>query len=221
MKFSPDTIALLKNFSTINPMILIEKGSTIATRTVLGSIYAYAEVPEDFKDPMAIHDLPQFLNVFTMFKDPSLDLTNGRQALIRDGKTTVNYTFSEPSLMKPVPKNVNLPSTVTEFELPAAQLQQILRAADVMTLPEIYVRGDGHSLTMGATDSQTPSSNSFNVDIGETKATFTALIRRENFKHLSRDYRVTITPQFSKFESIDNAAIKVTYYVAFEERSKF
>lgn len=221
MKFTPDTIAVLKNFSTINPMILIEKGSVIATRTVLGSIYAYAEVSEDFKDPMAINDLPQFLNVFTMFKDPTLDLSHGRQAIIRDGRTTVNYTFAEPSLMKPVPKNINLPTPVTEFELSAAQLQQVLRACDVMTLPEVYVKGDGHTLTCGAMDSQTPSANTFNIDIGETKNKFTALIRRENFKHLMRDYRVTITPQFSKFESTDNASNKVTYYVAFEERSKF
>lgn len=221
MKFTPDTIALLKNFSTINPMILIEKGSIIATRTVLGSIFAYAEVPEDFTEPMGIHDLPQFLNVFSMFKDPVLDLSNGRQAKIKDGRTTVNFTFAEPSLMKPVPKNIQLPATITEFEITAAQFQQILRAADIMTLPEIYIRGDGHSLTMGAMDSQTPSANTFNVDVGETKATFTALIRRENFKHLMRDYRITITPQTSKFESIDVAPVKVTYYVAFEERSKF
>lgn len=221
MKFTPDTLAALKNFSLISQSILIEPGSQLATRSHNNTILAHAFVPEVFDDELAIYDLPQFLNVFTMFQDPTLDLSGGRQAAIREGKTVVRYTFAEPSLLTKTPLKIQDPQTVTSFELTGARLQQLMKAATVMGLPEVVIKGDGHTLSIGATDSQSSSSNTYDVDIGETDQIFTALIKLEYFKQLVRDYRVTVTQRYTKFESIDDSTVKVVYYLAIEQHSKF
>jgi len=221
MKFTPDTLTLLKNFSTINESIVIDPGNQISTRAPNKTVFAVAEVVEDFKDELAIYNLPQFLNIFTMFKDASLDTSNGRQASIREGKKVVRYTFAEPSLIVKAPKGIKEPEAVTTFELKAEELQTWLKMAAVMGLPDLYIKGDGSHLFIGATDEESPSSNTYNFEIGETDKIFSAFFKIETFKQLTRDYRVIVTERFAKFESIDKSSLNVSYWIAVQLNSRF
>jgi hypothetical protein len=222
MKFTPDTLSLLKNFSTINASILIEPGNIISTAAQSKTVFAVAEVPEVFDQQLAVHNLPEFLNVFSMFHDPVLDLNDGRQAAIREGKVVVRYTFAEPSLITKAPKKIQDVAPVTAFELKANQLQALMKAAQVMGLPDLVIRGDGSHLHIGAADTKSSSTNSYNIEVGQTDANFKAIFKLENYKQVIRDYRVTVTNRFTKFESIDDrAAFKVTYWIAVQQESKF
>ena len=50
MKLTPNTITILKNFSSINPSIYIREGNTIRTIAVSGNIAAVAEIEEEFEN---------------------------------------------------------------------------------------------------------------------------------------------------------------------------
>ena len=74
MKLSNDTIDVLKNFSTINPNLVIEPGQSVQTISESKTIMAKSEIVEDFPNPVGIYDLNEFLSVLgncpssTLFK---------------------------------------------------------------------------------------------------------------------------------------------------------
>ena len=54
MKISDNTKEILKNFSEINPNLMITPGKTIKTISTMKNILATAEVEEDFPQDIAI-----------------------------------------------------------------------------------------------------------------------------------------------------------------------
>ena len=87
MQISRQTVEILKNFSTINPSILVKPGSEIQTISTMKNILAKSAVTEDFINEFAIYDLPEFLNLVTspvfegadlVFDSDSVRLQNGR-----------------------------------------------------------------------------------------------------------------------------------------------
>ena len=67
MKLSEKTLALLKNFSTINQSILFKKGNTLRTMSVMKNILAEADIEEEIPQDFAIYDLVQFLNGIDLY----------------------------------------------------------------------------------------------------------------------------------------------------------
>ena len=65
MQISRQTVDILKNFSTINPSILVKPGSEIQTISTMKNILAKSAVTENFVNEFAIYDLPEFLNLVT------------------------------------------------------------------------------------------------------------------------------------------------------------
>ena len=61
MKLTENTVNVLKNFSTINPNLLVKEGSTITTMSAMKNILAKADVDEQFNQQFAIYDLNEFL----------------------------------------------------------------------------------------------------------------------------------------------------------------
>ena len=63
MKFSNETVNILKNFSMINPSIAFKKGNALATMSPQKSIMARAMLDDEFPSNGAIYDLSRFLGV--------------------------------------------------------------------------------------------------------------------------------------------------------------
>ncbi len=222
MKIGANTVAVLKNFATINPSILIKPGNSLATQDRSSTIFAFAEIEETITSTMAIYDLPQFLNLFGMMSDPVIDVqVSQNYAVIRDGNTTAKYTFAEPSLINSPPPGIKTPDVITHFELQGLQLQQLMRGAGVMQLPEICIKAENGNLYISAVDPENPSSNMYEMHIGETKEKFKAFLKIENFKQLIRTYKVSVTNRLVLFESIDPDTTPVSYWVAVLQHSKF
>lgn len=221
MKLSSETLAVLKNFSGICEAIHIKPGNRITVQSKCKTVYARAEVSDTFPQALAIYNLPQFLNVFGMLNEPDLELSGGREARFISGKTIVRYTFAEPSLIPAAPAGIAVPNVVTTFDLAADELQQLIRGATAMGLPEFVIEGDGVDLRMYAGDTSSPSSNSYNVYVGKTDKSFKAIVRFERFKQMLRDYKVTVSNRLIQFESTDPKGPPTTYWTALEDRSKF
>ena len=57
MRLSTETVALLKNFSSINQSILIRAGKQLRTMSVMKNILVESDITEEFSRDVAIYDL--------------------------------------------------------------------------------------------------------------------------------------------------------------------
>ena len=85
MYLSTETVALLKNFSTINQSILIKAGKKIRSMSVMKNILVEADIDEEFSRDVAIYDLNEFLATLSLFNNPDLDFQDDYVVLSEEG----------------------------------------------------------------------------------------------------------------------------------------
>jgi hypothetical protein len=216
LKLDNRTIQVLRNFSTINPSILIRPGNKISTISPIKTIMATTTVPYDFNSQFAIYDLSRFLSTVSLMEEPSLDISD-KVITIKSGKRTVNYTLADPSAVVSPPETMKeLENLVVSFEITNDILSSIIKGMNVLRLPEIAIIGDGSTIQFQTVDSKNPSGDVYSIEVGQTDKEFSAIIRSENVKLLPGDYKIDITPRVIKFYNNDLA-----YYIAVESHSKF
>jgi len=200
MKFDSRTTQILKNFASINPSLLFKPGKTLSTISTGKTIMARAKIAQEIPSAFAIYDLSRFLGTISLFSDPELNV-HEKYMEIREGQRKLNYTFTEPSLIvSPPDKDIKLPNAEVKFNIDATDLQEVLKALAVLSLPEIAVVGDGESITVQAIDSKNPSGDVYTVRVGDTTNTFRMIIRADNLKLLPGAYEVEISSKgLSKF----------------------
>ena len=217
MKLSESTFNILKNYSSINQTLLVKPGNVISTVVpVSRAIFAKCTVEETFPKQFAIYELPKFLGILSLFKEPELDFGD-KQVTIVSGRQSVSYTYADPSMViAPRGDDINFPEADVEFSISQEELQKLVRAAGVLQLPDMAVTGDGSTIKVTATDSKNPTADVFSVEVGETDKMFTMYFRVDNIiKLISHNYNVKITFKgLSKWTS-DN----IVYYVAMEANS--
>lgn len=219
MKLSENTINILKNFSTINPSLLVNPGDTIATVSPAKSIFAKATVEETFPTRFAIYELAKFLGVTSLFREPELNFGD-KQVTIVSGRQSVNYTYADPSMIvAPDPnKDINFPAAEIEFSISQEELQKVVRATGVLQLPDIAVIGNQQTITVTATDSKNPTTDVFSVEVGTTDKNFNMIFKVDNIiKLISGNYDVKISSRGLSKWSTNN----VVYYVATEASSSY
>ena len=145
MKLSATTLSVMKNYSTINSNLLIKPGSELATRSASKSTISVATVEEKFDHEIGIVDLNSFLNTYSLFENPEIEL-NDNFMIIKDNTKKVKYWYAKASVLS-VPEflinpNGNRPTvqdSFLEFDLPQKTIQDVMKAANVMNLPHIVV----------------------------------------------------------------------------------
>ena len=220
MKLSEQTLAILKNFSSINQSILIKKGNKLRSISVMKNILAEAEIKEEFPKNFAIYDLNQFLNGLGLHQDPDLDFGNDSHVIIREGKRRVKYFFADPEvIVSPPEKEISLPSEDVCFVLDTKELDKLLKAAAVYQLPDMSVVGEAGVVKLVVRDKKNDTSNDFSIVVGETTDVFTFNFKVENIKIIPGNYDVVISQKLlSRFK---NTGFDVTYHIALEPDSTF
>jgi hypothetical protein len=218
MKLSENTINILKNYAVINPSLLVKPGNVLSTVSPVKSIFAKATVEENFPSQFAIYELSKFLGVVSLFNEPELDFGE-KQMTIISGSQSLNYTYADPSMIvTPPEKDINFPEPDIEFNITQEELQKVVRATGVLQLPDIAVIGDGSTLKMSSTNSKNPTTDVFNIKVGETAKTFNMIFKAENIiKLLSANYNVKISSKGLALFTADT----IRYYVATEANSSF
>lgn len=219
MILSEKTVAVLKNFAGINQSILIRKGNVIRSMAAQKTVMAKAEVTESFDRDFGIYDLNRFLGVLSMFKTPELVFEDSN-ILIRDGKNSLRYVYADATVITAAPdKDVKLPSVDVQFKLDANSFSSVLKAANVIGLPDITIRGVDGKLLIVAEDSKNPSTNQFTIELGETDSDFNIIYKAEVLAKLaSDDYEVSIS---KKLISSFVGAAGSTYWMGADSTSKF
>jgi hypothetical protein len=223
MQLSPETLAILKNFASINESILFREGNRIRTmkypaKTILGE----AVVPEVFPKDFAIYNLNQFLNAYSLLDNPELDFSDeeDRFVLLKEGKRRIKFFFCNPEMINSPPdKTLSLPSEDVAFTLSADHLEKILKARSICEAPDLSVIGNGKEIMLVVHNKENPSSNEYSIIVGETTNTFTFNLRIENILILKGSYDVTISK--AKISKFQNTAKDLIYYLPLEPDSDF
>jgi hypothetical protein len=220
MKLSEKTITILKNFSTINESILVKKGSTIRTISILKNIFAEAQVTEQFPEDFAIYDLNEFLNGLSLHQDPDLDFSNDSYLQIKEGKRRVKYFFADPEvIVTPPDKEIELPSQDICFQIEHSQLDKLKKASAVYKLPDLSIVGENGVIRALVKDKNNDTSNEYSIIVGETDKEFVFNFKEENIKIIPGSYDVVISKHLSaKFM---NEKYDLKYFIALEPDSSF
>jgi len=217
MKIEVETLNVLKNFSKINPSILIQEGNVLKTISPTKSIMAKAQIKTDFPKRFAIYELDRFLANLSTFENPDFDFKDKHVDLL-DGSSKLKYVYAdENTVMKAPDKEIVLPSVDVSFVLKDEDLKKVEKSAGINGLPEIVIAGDGKKVYIQAANTKNPSGTMYSVEIGETDKTFRAIFKAENIKIIPGDYQVSISSKgISHF-----VGKEVEYYIAIEATSTF
>ena len=223
MKLSKETISVLKNFSTIQPNLVVEIGSTISTLADAKNIIAEAIVSEDFKQSFGIYNLTEFLSAFSLLQEPDLEFSHNSVTL-NDGKAKVKYHFADPSILTKKSKDISMPNTNLTVLLTEESISNIRRAASALGQSVLSLVIEGDDCVARVLDPMNASANSYSIVVGNGYAEkysgvsdawdFQFLI--ENLKLITGNYTVHISDKLiSKWEGNN-----INYYIALEKTSK-
>tara|TARA_Y100000389_G_scaffold204486_1_gene257326 strand:+ start:6394 stop:7056 length:663 start_codon:yes stop_codon:yes gene_type:complete len=218
MKISNDTIAVLKNFASVNTNILIREGNTLSTISTGKNIFARATVAEKFDREFAIYDLNNLLGLFTLMDDTEVDFGDESLSVSKD-QGIFEYYYADKSIVVAAPdKQIEVDDYFT-FVLPSETIERVIRAASIAAAPMLSIISDGTDVYITASDPSTPKSNNFKQKIAKSDKKFTAHLAIENFKViLGDDYTVTISEK--KFMHLSNNAKDVKYWLALDKTSE-
>ena len=217
MQLSGDTRDVLKNFSTINQNLMVKSGNTINTKSAMKNIVAKATIPDSFSDEFAIYDLNEFLSALSLFKSPTLDFTDKSVKLNEEGGgSSLNYFFSDPSVVTTPKTEITMPSVDVEFTFTQDAFIDIQKASAVLGVPDVVLKGTaGGDINLTVTDRKNETSNDFAIKVGENAPSdFTYYFKVENLKLLSGDYKVEVSEK--GISHFTNVSRPIEYFIALE-----
>lgn len=219
MKFSTDTVTILKNFATINQSINLKPGQRLKTISPQKTIIAIANIADTIPSNACIYDLSRFLSIYGLYTDPDIIFEEKHFTITqKDNRQRTKYVFADPSMIvSPPDKDFQLPSRDVEVDVKWGDMDSVRKAAGVLQLPEVAFVGENGSCYLRAIDSGNPTSDTFGIELGETKDTFRMIIKTEYLKLLPKDYRVAISAKgISMFDAGD-----ICYYVSVDSKSTY
>lgn len=224
MKLSTETLAVLKNFGTINSNIVFRPGSVVKTMSEAKNILASAKVTEEFPSEFGIYDLNEFLGVVSMFSDPELEFSESYVS-VGEGNRSVKYFFSDPSILTSPSKDIQMPPAEVVFTLSNDDLNAIRRAAGTLSVSDLVVEYDGTGdMTATVTDTADSTSNSFSITLTPTQlpegTPFRFVFNVNNFKVMTDiDYKIEVSSKLISHLTSTNGSVE--YWVALEKSSTF
>ena len=217
MKLSENTLAVLKNFASINSGVVLAAGTAQRTISPEKSILVEATLDDDIPTQFGIYDLNQFLGNLTTLRNP--ELTFGKEGVVLDdGELSFEYRACSANLIiTPPEKELILKSVDVTFFLPNDTLQKLIKVATMNGLPNLSVVGKNGELLLKIHERANDTSNSGTIKIGEYAGQdFTASFKTDNLKLLPNDYNVEI--QKGAFAKFENAAKTLKYFIALETK---
>lgn len=223
MELQEQTLNVLKNFSDINPNILIKEGNTLKTISEAKNVLATAIVDNEFSQQFGIYDLKEFIGVLSLVDQPNLKFSD-ESVTVSDqtGRSKIRYFFSPEETLTSPQKDINMPECEVQFKLDANTLNKLRSAASTLGHTNVSVTpGDG-VLTLSVVDNENATSNAYSIDVPYTSkpdVPFTFVINISNLKIIPGDYEVSISSKLiSEFK---NTEVNIRYWIALEKTSTF
>ena len=168
MRLSNDTVAVLKNFSSINQNLVIKGGNSISTISAQKNIIAKATVKETFPQDFAIYDLNEFLAALSLFEKPDLEFRDDFVVITENGSATksLKYWYSDPSVVTTTTKDITMPECEVTFSLTNSMLSDVQKAAAVISVPDMVLEAMSvGKAVLKVTDKKNSTANDYAVGI--------------------------------------------------------
>ena len=220
MKLSNETLAILKNFALIQPNLLFRTGSELKTIAEAKNIVAKASIGETIPQDFGIYDVNDFLSATSLFSDPILEFSGtGKSATLSEGKSSLNYFFSDEASLTYPQKDVSMPTTDVSFVLTAEVLKSLQRATALLSVSTVAVEDAGSGIVIRVNDPKNSTSNSYGteVDGNNNGHKFKFHFDISNFKILQGDYDVSISGKL--ISHFKHQTLPVEYWIALEKTS--
>lgn len=225
MKLSNQTISILKNFGAINQGIFFREGNTLKTVSSQKNILAEVKLEEVIPKDFGVYDLNNFLSVVTLHKDdPSFEFDDKHVLIIGNkGRSKIKYRFCDPTMIvTPPDKQLSMPDAEIKFSLNAEDFDWIMRAASVLSSPQVAIESDGEKVSIVTIDLQNDSAHtdSLGLDIAGDGSKYRMIFKTENLAKLMMGaYNVSISSKgIAHFE---NKQIPLQYWVSTEAGSNY
>ena len=223
MELQEQTLNVLKNFSDINPNLIIKEGNTIRTISEAKNVVATAIVDNEFPQTMGIYDLKEFIGVLSLVDQPNLKFAEESVTVSdQSGRSKVRYFFSPEETLTTPKKDVVFPEADVSFTLESNTLNRLRSAASTLGHSEVSITPSDGMLTLSVLDEGNATSNTYSIDVPYTTKPdqdFKFVVKISNLKILPGNYEVNISSKMiSEFKNTDT---NVRYYIALEKSSKF
>lgn len=205
MKLSSETLDILKNFSTINPSIVIRPGNKLRTNTPTKTILADAIVAEDFPTTICIYNLSKLLSAMTLFGD-DIDIDFKEKYLtLSNGKQSSDFYYADESMVIAADaREISINDPDVELDVSWSDIDTVIKAAGIYEFPDIAFVGDGSKCYLKAIDPEKKNrtTDSFSIEVGTTEDTFQQVIEVANIKIMQGDYKVKLSQKgLASFEA--------------------
>ena len=218
MQITKNTFDILKNFSEINENLLIKSGNKLSTISVMKNVLAEAEVEETFDKEFAIYDLNSFLSVLSLYENPEVSLGDD-YLTISQGKSSTKFWYAESSLVVSPTKSITMPSDEVNLRITQSQYTDVLKASNIMQLPDIALVSDGSVAKLVAMDKKNNTSNQFEVEVGNADTTFQFYFKRDNLRMIPGEYDLVVSSK--NISQWTNVHRSIQYWIALETDSNF
>lgn len=219
MNLSKETLALIRNFSTINGSIMLKSGNMLSTISEGKNVMAQTTIAETFPCDFGIYDLGEFLGAVGVFQKTELDFKEKYVTISDGGKSRIKYFAAGEGIVKAAPTTIKFPVADVSFELNAAALEMIRKTSSTLKANDVTIAGVDGVLKVIVWDKKNSTSNAYEVEIGTADTNFKANLKVENLKMMPGDYTVEISSKkISRFKSITTDLV---YYIAVESDSEF
>lgn len=225
MKFTKETLNILKNFSTINSSIMLNKGNFIMTRALNGTVYAEATIPDAIDADVAIYDLNTFLSVLSLVGESAeINLDKDENIEIRNERSSIFLSSADPSTISYPKKAITFPVANIIFEIKGEDLQQLMRVSRSMQIDTLGITNVDSKIVIRGYNKAADSANMkvlYTLVSGDYDGTneFEFFINMSNMKMQPADYKCMIAVS-GKQAAIKFEAAHAGYVVAFETDSR-
>jgi len=224
MKLSDNTIAVLKNFGTINQGILFKKGKTLRTVSTGKNILAKATIPDEISHEFGIYDLNEFLSVVSLYKN-DLDVEFDSKNLVISGlkgRSSMTYrTCEQTMIVAPPEKELQMPDADISISLSESDFKWILDTANVLGSPQVAIQSDGTVVNVITFDATNDSAHTQSLDIDvESTGKYKMIFKTENIqKVLSGPYDIKVSSK--GIAHFKNTKFPIEYFITTEVGSTF
>jgi hypothetical protein len=217
MKLSNDTLTVLKNFSGINQGIQFKQGKKLTTVSSSKTVLAQAILKDEFPQEFCVYDLNEFLSVHSLYKDSEIDFTDS-DIIFKNGKRKGNYRMTAATMIvTPPDKEITLPSVDCEFSLSSEDYDSLMKAASVLSSPNIAVQSDGEVVELVTFDAANNAAHTNTIEVGEGNGKkYKIVFKTDNIKLISGSYTVKIS--FKGIGHFQNTKDDIQYWIAFEAK---
>jgi hypothetical protein len=217
IKLSQQTIAVLRNYATINSSIVIRKGNQLKTISIGENAVAKYICEEEFPQDFAIYDLTKFLSGISLFSDPILTFGDPNYVLITGQGKSIKYYFSDPEItLKSAPdKDIRFPETDIEFKLSNEDITSFLKAHGIYEIDDLKFSSQDGQIVLTLCDKEDETSNTYSqVVSGETTGDYEMFMKVENIRLVPGEYNVKISSKL--ITEWKHSNLDLTYYIALE-----